>query len=358
MTSRWLWHGKIPSLDGLRGISILAVAVHHGMMACGWSGTGILGFVGVDIFFVISGFLITLLLLREHRRTAAISITGFYFRRACRILPAYAAFLVALALLRSQVPLAARDWLTLLTYTVNFTHVPWEISHVWSLCVEEHFYLLWPLVVVAGGRNGAWRASLACLIIAPVVRALVIHFGPDALDVAKSTPCRIDTLAAGCALACLVTDPRNAELFSLSRGKAALFAGGLLVALLAFKAILIVVGQEFLTIYSSLNALALAGLVWLAVSHSDSLVGRVLNTRLLASIGVLSYSLYIWHKLFITPHHVGWWTDWPANVVILAVTSLLSYFAIERPFLLLKDRGAALTVARDGQGDIRGVNLE
>src|SRR5262245_56876014 len=92
----WVLKGHVPSLNGLRGVSIALVVVHHQVLAWGQGGSGIAGFIGVDVFFVISGFLITLLLLREERRTKTVSLRSFYFRRACRILPAYAAFLLVL----------------------------------------------------------------------------------------------------------------------------------------------------------------------------------------------------------------------------------------------------------------------
>ena len=338
-TAPWVWRGTVPSLDGLRGISIALVVVHHAVMAWGWSGSGIAGFVGVDIFFVISGFLITLLLLRENRRTGTVSLRNFYFRRACRILPAYVVFLlVLLALQPDGVPLSPRNWLALLTYTVNFTGGPWEISHVWSLCVEEHFYLLWPLVVLLLGPRRAWIAAVVCILVTPLIRLAVVGLAPGSLDLIKSTPSRMDTIAAGCCLAYLATNPSTFRRLQFSPKKSALLATALVLVLLASKVLLNRVGDSYLVIYPSINAIALAVLAWLCVNHGDTIFGRILSSAPLVGLGLLAYSIYIWHKLFITPNSSCWACEWPVNLAMSGLAALASYFLIEKPFLRLKDR--------------------
>ena len=177
----WLSRGRIPSLDGVRAIAILLVLYAHADIP-GHSAfmlaaiKGRCGFLGVQLFFVLSGFLITALMLRERERTGGVSRAGFYMRRALRILPAYIAYLAVVAIMPPMADhrLTRSDWLSALTYTVNFhpLPLPMAISHAWSLSVEEHFYLLWPLVLAAGSLQSA--ASLVwCRHEGPSVRAIV-----------------------------------------------------------------------------------------------------------------------------------------------------------------------------------------
>lgn len=139
---------RIPSLDGLRAISILFVVFGH--LGGTRNAPEIITFLeryanfGVRVFFIISGYLITTLLLREHAKTSTISLREFYIRRVYRIFSAaYAFAIVALVVFASQ--MRFRDVLTALTYTVNYnSSPPWPIGHLWSLAVEEQFYILWP----------------------------------------------------------------------------------------------------------------------------------------------------------------------------------------------------------------------
>src|SRR5579871_2825103 len=146
----WAASGRVPSLDGLRAVSILLVLWCHVAPTWGIAGRSVLGKVaseaeiGVDVFFAISGFLITLLLLRESDRHGSISLRGFFARRALRLLPAFAAYLLYVAALARAgiVEAAAVDWVAASTYTINtlsvFGHqTTWALGHLWSLAVEE-----------------------------------------------------------------------------------------------------------------------------------------------------------------------------------------------------------------------------
>ena len=171
----WLAGGNIPGLDGLRALSIAAVVLAHASLT--WSGTtdhahplARLGSIGVDLFFVISGFLITWLLLREQRRNAVISLRAFYIRRAWRILPPYLVFLASLFAFSSigLIQITSRDWGGALTYTVNFLPgTSWPFGHLWSLSVEEHFYLFWPLLLIVLGPGRAVALSFMYILAGP-----------------------------------------------------------------------------------------------------------------------------------------------------------------------------------------------
>src|SRR5262245_3522199 len=209
----WLNRGRVPSLDGLRAVSIALVIIEHASMTAGFPQhtvqLGALGHLGVSMFFAISGFLITMLLARERRHTGSISLLGFYRRRALRILPAYFCFVFGVFILTRLDVLALRgaEWTALLTYTVNYLKDPtWDIGHVWSLSVEEQFYLVWPLLLVLVPLNRAFWVVLAYLAVAPVVRVGIWLFFRGHLQVIEDfTPLRLDAIASGCFLALLAS---------------------------------------------------------------------------------------------------------------------------------------------------------
>src|SRR3954466_4450020 len=210
--------GHLPTLDGLRGIAILAVMIHHAAeFGQGNSpATAVhqflhLGRHGVDLFFVLSGFLITGILLDSKGSPRYFST--FYARRTLRIFPLYygvlLVVLVVLPLIVPQPPaarevIADQGWLWLYASNIlmawrnrvlfNGEHV--YLSHFWSLAVEEQFYLVWPLVVLlVGGRGLAWVCA-ACLPVALVVRGLTTR-GSEFSAAIFLTPCRVDSLAVG-----------------------------------------------------------------------------------------------------------------------------------------------------------------
>src|SRR5438094_9463231 len=181
----WLAAGRIPSLDGWRAVAVLLVLcvqakryVHDSPLFTGLLGK--CGFIGVQVFFVISGFLLTTLLLREKDRTGGVSLRQFYYRRMLRILLAYALYLLVLLVLQNHgltySPVNGRQWAAALTYTVNFLPgtIPGEISHLWSLSVEEHFYLLWPVLLAVCGLAASRRLAWGCVAVCLIARWLAL----------------------------------------------------------------------------------------------------------------------------------------------------------------------------------------
>jgi peptidoglycan/LPS O-acetylase OafA/YrhL len=201
---------RIPSLDGLRAVSIAMVLVGHAAGTVGFPlrpAPFAWGHLGVKIFFVISGYLITTLLLDEEARTGGISLGAFYVRRSLRIFPpfvAYAAAIVALERLE-LVRLRPGDLLAAATYTMNFhADRAWWLGHTWSLSVEEQFYLLWPAVIALLGARGGLRVALAAIGLAPLLRVAVFYGWPSQRPlVDQAFPLVFDALATGCALALL-----------------------------------------------------------------------------------------------------------------------------------------------------------
>jgi peptidoglycan/LPS O-acetylase OafA/YrhL len=343
----WVSRGRIPALDGLRGISILFVLAAHAVRTHPLEAHGSLatiarqGGVGVDVFFVISGFLITLLLLRELQRTGQISLKAFYQRRTLRILPAYLAFVtVVFALTRlGFVHLHRGDWPGVLTYTVNYLpHPAWEIGHVWSLSIEEQFYLLWPLTLILLGPHHARRAMLAYLVVSPLFRGVVWVCFPQFLRATAGWSLeQVDNIVAGSLLALLMMQPQFQERMRLSGPKALRLGWGAAAVLLLSR----LIGDDhavgYVVSYSG-TAISIAILIWVFVNQAHGRVGRVLESRALVAVGTLSYSLYLWQQLFLNPYNTSWVCRWPVNLGFVVLAALLSHHCIETPFLRLKER--------------------
>src|SRR4030095_6240895 len=195
----------IPSLNGLRAISILFVIIGHIGMRNFKLADSPGGQFGVNIFFIISGFLITLLLLQEEKKQGKVNLKKFYARRILRIFPAFYFLLFIYFILQSTGVLHfyINSWITSLTYTKYFP-IPhareWESEHLWSLSVEEHFYLFWPFAFAFLKR---YRVSIALLIIIaiPISRAVNFWNGSEAFNAQGTILQRADALMMGCLLA-------------------------------------------------------------------------------------------------------------------------------------------------------------
>ena len=343
----WLKSSRIPSLDGLRAFSILLVTFSHLGAAPGtplphsWHRfAGAFGEPGVDVFFVISGFLITHLLLRERDRTGSISLVNFYIRRGLRIFPAYF-FLLATAYMFASAGWLSiqRDaWLPMLTYTSNLlppiTGNP--LGQIWSLCVEEHFYMLWPFVLLTAGVRARF-VLVATVLAAPVLRALLQATHTTRVDSDFFTLTRIDTLAIGCLLAFAARSKRFREFMYPLRGHAD-FAAVTAIAVFAISVGLISSGTYQVVLKRAVEATAIATLLWVVVSRPDARLGRLLNAPVVAGIGVLSYSLYLAQFLAAPNPAHGWPLGWWWNAPLIVAYALISYCFIERPLLRLKER--------------------
>ncbi len=206
---------RIPSLDGLRAVSIAFVLIAHLVFTAkfpflsgipdGWFEN--LGALGVRVFFVISGFLITNLLLSELEAKQTIHLPRFYFRRTLRIFVPYYFFLLVMIILQALgwIRLTSNDFLHAATYTMNYYPEPsWQVGHAWSLSVEEQFYLLWPaLLLLVGKRRGLWIAAAFFFAIAPAIRLGYFHFWPSLIpyQIGYRFETAADAIAIGCLLA-------------------------------------------------------------------------------------------------------------------------------------------------------------
>ena len=354
---------RLPGLDLLRSIAIVWVMLFHTFLIGGlgpdWTWLTRFGWAGVDVFFVLSGFLIGSQLLRTLQRGEALPLRAFYWRRAWRIVPAFAAVLaayVAFPALREAPGL--ESWWQFATFTLNllvdYGHNQ-AFSHAWSLCVEEHFYLLFPLLAwVATRRSSAARFAGLCavLVLGGIALRAGIWLHNDAVqpprpwfieDIYYPTWTRLDGLLMGVMLAALRVYRPQLWTELQARATALLFAG-LATAALAFWLFRDRTGLVANAVGWPLLSLGF-GLLVLSASAPQGWLGRraVPGAGWLAAV---SYSLYLSHKIAMHVVHV-----WVAPVlplhglalfpvyaaVILAVGAALHHF-IERPGLALRDR--------------------
>jgi len=336
---------RIPSLDGLRAISIGLVLFSHlagtrgfpisAAAANPWS----LGNFGVTVFFVISGFLITGLLLEELRRTDRIRLGRFYFRRTLRIFPPYFALLIILAAADAAgwIALNPGDLLHGATYTSNYHDGrSWFVGHTWSLSVEEQFYLLWPAVLLMARTRRAVLIAAATILIAPFIRVgewELMRWAGHGVGYRFETIA--DSLAAGCVLACLRGRLHASPLYMRALSSPAFIA----VPMIAIAANL-THDHPLVTLGASVTVinLCLALCIDWAVTFSDGRIGRILNAAPLVFVGWISYSLYLWQQPFLNRDSAAWSAAFPLNILLTLAAALGSYYLVERPSLQLRKR--------------------
>jgi peptidoglycan/LPS O-acetylase OafA/YrhL len=343
----------VPALDGIRALAVAGVLLYHAGVA--WLPGG---FLGVDVFFVLSGFLITSLLLAERGATGRIDLPRFWIRRARRLLPA--AFLVigvsviAAALLApGDLARTRADALASLVYANNWHQLlgdhsyfaaferPSLLLHLWSLAVEEQFYLLWPLALGAClsriGRRGAAWVTLAAALASAVLMATLFEPGGDPSRVHFGT----DTHASGLLAGALLAFARPLGRLRLPRRRSALVvvdAGGIVALAVLLLAMTGWTDYDAGVYRGGLALIAVAATVLIvAAVHPASRVARALAAAPLVWIGVRSYGIYLWHWPVIALTRPGVDVHGPRPVIVLGQVALTvtlaaaSYRWVERP---------------------------
>jgi peptidoglycan/LPS O-acetylase OafA/YrhL len=338
---------RIPSLDGLRAISIALVLVLHMSATRHFFRYDQIelfnpGDLGVRTFFVISGFLITTLLLKEFDKTGRISLREFYLRRVFRIFPAFYAYVAVIAALAAAevIRVESGDLWHAMTYTVNYHNIggSWFVAHLWSLSVEEQFYLLWPATLVLLGRRRGLLASGAVMVLVPCLRLGVWWFIPSYRhNFLHTFELVCDALATGCVLAGARNWLWNQSWYRGLLGSR-LF---LLIPLAAIAGDMMFIKPRiyFFAILPIVNISIALTIDW-SVRNSTGIIGRVLNSAPFVYVGVLSYSLYLWQQLFCQQQRYPdtWWGMFPSNLILALVTAMASYYLVEQPFLNLRKR--------------------
>jgi len=314
---------RIPSLDGLRAISISLVVVGHWAELRYHSDVaGAFANLGVRIFFIISGYLITTLLLKEHTKTSTIGLKEFYIRRAYRILPASFAFmLIVFVIFRHDLRWYHAAAAVLYLANFDFMH-PWYLGHLWSLSVEEQFYFLWPGVLKKWYRQRAAILFGVCAL-APLYR-IACHLAGLHGQADETFPAVADTLAIGCLLAIF------AGKMSRIRG---IWAVGMMLPVIFVPAYagrlhFHITAALLIVLWPAMH-LSIAGLLLHTVQRSY----RFLNVQPIVWLGKISYSLYLWQQLFVFGK-----AGRPWYFAIFAIgMATASYHFVELPMLRLRE---------------------
>lgn len=349
--------GHRPGLDGIRGVAILLVLlVHGGILEGGF------GFIGVNTFFVLSGFLITCLLIEEYDRTSNISFRQFYLRRALRLLPALITMLllfVAFSFVFDPYKRALRETyeaLSALFYFSNWAgiyHIGRHISlaHTWSLSIEEQFYIVWPAILLFA-LSKTTRSSLLCWITLATVAAVLVRISlwvggttnvsgnilpenPDRLVAGTDT--RADSLLLGCFAGVLISSnmlPQKIWFRNLLRGAAMAAGPGLLALGVCW------ITSPFMICAGWLLASVLAAaLILHLVSADPGPLHYILQNSFLVFVGEISYGLYVWHFPILKAmeqHQLP--RQYMSYLLLVVPVVLCSYYFIERPCLKFKRR--------------------
>jgi peptidoglycan/LPS O-acetylase OafA/YrhL len=347
--------GRRPALDGLRGVAVLFVmGTHTGYL---WSGVGTWvrgGYIGVDIFFVLSGFLISSLLIEEFDREGHIRLGSFYRRRIFRLFPILYVVMAVTFVYSRLVPALAVQYPmgteiqgigAIVIYVPNWLQMyrpgGWALGQVWSLGVEEQFYLLWPLLLIWLLKVNRWRVTAgvigAMIVLSAASCAYMNHINPVFPFAYLQTECRFGALMVGAGAAYMI---HRGWRLSTWKGARPLCLIGAVFLLVEVNRTGPQYGVDEWLYNGGLTVVALAaGFVLLGVLEPSGITYRILATAPLRFVGRISYSLYLWH----IPVYFAVVQEIPAPnaalqrvVISFAVSfglSILSYQFIERPFV-------------------------
>jgi peptidoglycan/LPS O-acetylase OafA/YrhL len=341
---------RTDALDGLRALAISLVIALHYLDSGRIKGSPLFrsiaahGGFGVYLFFVLSGFLITQVLLREESATGRLSLKGFYFKRAFRILPPFLAVLfVTYVLNRAGVLyVPTQEFLDCLMMVRNKYYGSIYLGHFWSLSIEEQFYAFFPLLLILVRRWDRRVAVLTLLILSLTV------WGMFALRASPPPPpWRTDLNLVWILQGCLLATLRQSKKVSRVLDHSALQSEGSVFAFLSLLVLSFSLGLQPTDVWLALGRTILVALLINSLLRPRGRVAdRVFGSRPLVFIGKLSFGLYLWQQMFCRePHTFGFLNNW----MILAVTftcAFLSYTLLEKPALRLRNRILASPAGR------------
>jgi peptidoglycan/LPS O-acetylase OafA/YrhL len=339
----------IPSLNGLRAVAIIVVIITHLQYTPNGPHLSFFltyianGGFGVQIFFVISGFLITGLLLKEQVNKGSISLGRFYTRRAIRIFPVfylYIGFIIMLKLL-SVIYLDGKQLVCAAFYLQDFAPASWKglLGHTWSLAVEEQFYLCWPLILVAS-PNKYYFAFLFVVLYNILLRPYFYLHQSGNLFLLKGFLIYAPAILMGSVLYIAMFKNWLKNIHHILMHP--FFGFSLVFATLTFIPRALLALSFFSIPFDYIVSSLFIALFIYYVIHcpQQNILFRLLNFRFLNLIGILSYSIYIWQQVFLVPSYIytvyPWWTIWPQNILYVLAAASLSYYFVEKPILKYK----------------------
>jgi len=294
--------------------------------------------VGVTVFFVISGFLITNLLLLEESESGKIHLGAFYVRRAFRIMPVFLLYVLFIYFWQDfeNLGLNKSDFVHAFTFTVNFISIKnWYLGHLWSLSVEEQFYLMWPVILIFF-RKHLKLVLIAFLFYACIARVIDYKFPAYRLISLSPFFMYADAIVVGALGGLFYFD--NPEIV-----KNKLF-NNFWLQLLALAVFLLSIyctdygklAIIFLPFGNLMVAMSVLFLIFSYIKPQRNFIYKQLNSKAMAHVGILSYSIYIWQQFFFAGYSKFEWRSFPLNIAIIYPVSLASYYLWEKPFLKLR----------------------
>jgi peptidoglycan/LPS O-acetylase OafA/YrhL len=289
---------RIREFDGLRAVAVTMVVMFHAFRGVALTG----GLIGVDIFFVLSGYLITTLLVIEQKKTGRISLLKFYARRVFRLVPALWIVLAFCLLLEFWSTKPAEHLIAIAeaaTYTINWYGAlgigppGWIVGHTWSLAIEEQFYLIWPIILIAAislGPRAPARAAFVCFALSTTICVLLSAFNFSVLRIYNGFDTRSSELFVGCFLALISIPPKIAQ---------ALARSWIVPATICLILVFILhLSSRFLE-FGGLQLVALMAAWLIIAAQSNTIFSKALRQQHLVYIGRISYGIYLWHYVLL-----------------------------------------------------------
>jgi peptidoglycan/LPS O-acetylase OafA/YrhL len=339
-----------PQLDGLRALAILFVIVAHAVrVPVGNVNTAreALGEVGVSIFFVLSGFLITTLLIAERKKSGTIALGAFFMRRVRRIFPAYYVYLGVLAILAAigAIAVQPREFIIDALYLRDYHAQSFSwLEHTWSLGVETQFYLIWPALMLWLGNARARNVAIGVVVLSPAIRIASYVLFPAHRDLMTiSLHTRADMLMFGCATALSIANGVPAWFERICRAISPPLSLVTLAGCIAGTGVFH--GLFAFSIGMTIEGIAITTLLVNVLERPQQPFAQLLQSRPATWIGTISYSLYLWQQPFLFPRDNSLLGRFPINFIALLAVACASYYLVERAFFKARPARVAIEAA-------------